>query len=67
MSIQLRIETLDLVLVVFSLELVLRHIDDGVIFFDFHQHLFAVERDLVIIRVPEDGLLAIVHVVNAKV
>ena len=54
-------------LVVFSVELVLWHIDDGVIFFDLHQHLFAVERDLVIVRVAQDGLLAIVQAVNAKV
>ena len=67
MSIQLRVEPRDLVLVILGLELVLWHIDDGVIFFDLQQHLFAVERDLVIVRVAQDGLLAIVHVVNAKV
>ena len=65
MSIQLRVEPRDLVLVIFGLQLVLWHIDDGVIFFHFHQHLFAVERDLIIVHVAQDGLLAIVDVVNA--
>ena len=66
MSIQLHVESLDLVLVILGLELVFWQIDDGVIFFDLHQHLFAVERDLIIVHVAQDGLLAIVHVVNAK-
>ena len=67
MSIQLRVESRDLVLVILGLEFVFWHIDDGVVFFDLHQHLFAVERDLVIVHVAQDGLFAIVHVVNAKV
>ena len=54
-------------LVVFGFELVFWHVDDGVIFFDFHQHLFAVESDLVIVRLAEHGFFAIVHVVSAKV
>src|SRR4030095_12484344 len=67
MSIQLRVETLDLMLVILGLEFVLWHIDDGVIFFDLQQHLFCVERDLVIVRIAQDRLFAIVYVINAKV
>ena len=53
-------------LVILGFELVFRDVDDGVVLFDFYQHLFAVERDLVIVRVAEHGLLAIVDVVNAQ-
>ena len=66
MSIELHIEALDFHLVVFRLDLVLRHIDDGVIFFDLHQHPLAVERDLIIVHVAQHRFFALFHVVNAE-
>ena len=65
--IQLHVETIDLVLVILGFELVFRHVDDGVVLFDLHQHFFTVERNLVIVRVSEHGFFAVIDVVNAQV
>src|SRR5262252_2367103 len=56
-AIQLRIESLDLVLMILGLDLILRDVDDGVFLFDLHQHPFSIERDLVIVGVAKYRLL----------
>src|SRR4030095_5865228 len=66
-AIQLHVESLDLVLVILGLDLILGDVDDGVVLFDLHQHLFSVERDLVIVDVADHGLLAVVEIVSAEV
>ena len=66
-AIQLHVESLDLVLVILGLDLIFGNVDDGVVLFDLHQHLFPVGRDLVIVGVADHGLLAVVEVVSAEV
>jgi hypothetical protein len=64
--IQLCVESLDLVFVVLGLDLIFGDVDDGVVLFDLHQHLFSVEGDLVIVGVADHGLLAVVEIVSAE-
>ena len=52
MAIELQVEPFQLELVILGFDLVLGQIDDGVILFDFHQHLLAVESDLIGAGVP---------------
>src|SRR3954462_1634041 len=61
-----RIERTDFDPVILRIDLVLWQIDHGVILIDLDQHLLAVVRDLVVVYVAEDGLLAFFNVVNAK-
>src|SRR5215831_18784061 len=66
-AVQLHVESLDLMLVILGLNLIFGNVDDGVVFFDLHQHLFSVERNLVIVGVAEHGFLAVVEIISAEV
>ena len=64
--VELHVEAFDLVLVVFGLDLVLRQIDDRVIFFDFNEHLFPIECDLVIVHIANHRFFTVLHAVRAE-
>ena len=57
---------LQLEFMIFGLELVLRQVDDRIIFVDLHQHLLAIEADLVAVHVAQDRLLAILQAVGTE-
>ena len=65
-TIQLHVETFDFVLVILGLDFILRNVNDRVVLFDLHQHLFAVERDLVIVGIAKHRLLAVIEIVSAE-
>ena len=65
-TVELHVQPFDFVLVVLGLDLVFRQVNDRVILFDFYQHLFSVERDLVIVRIANHRFFAIFQAIGAK-
>ncbi len=51
---------------ILGLDLIFGDVDDGVVLFDLHQHLFSVGRNLIIVGVADHGLLAVVEIVSAE-
>ena len=66
-TIQLHVEAFDLVLVILGLDFILGDIDDGVILFNLHQHLFSVQRKLIVVRFADHCFLAVVEIVSVEV
>ena len=64
--VELQVEAFDLVLVVLGFDLVLGQIDDRVIFFDFYEHLFPIECDLVIVHIANHRFFTILQAVSAE-
>ena len=60
------VEATQLEFVILGLELVLGQVDDRIIFVDLHQHLLAIEADLVAVDVAQNCLLAILQAVGAE-
>ncbi len=60
------VEAFQLELVILRFELLLWQVDDRVLLFDLHQHLFPIKADLVSVHIAQDGFFPVLQVIETE-